>query len=82
MKMTTITINLEPEWADIDTVTALTGIPDNEIRRLFNDHKIRARKGDPNRPNTWTVFNVRDVKAWLENEASEPNPFKLPTAAP
>lgn len=75
---TTVIVNVEPKWARIATVQALTGLPDNVIRRLYNEHRIRAKKTEPDKANSACVFCLQDVYDWIENEAADSPPFKLP----
>lgn len=70
-------LSVRPVWARIATVQAITGVPDNALRRLFNDGVVRARKIDPAKVNSACVFRVDDVLDWLE-EAAPPPKFKLP----
>lgn len=72
-------VNVMPVWARIDTITALTGVPDNTVRRLYNSDKVRAKKcGDT--INSACVFRVQDVLDWLDEEAVKPEKFQLPQA--
>lgn len=72
-------VSVMPVWARIDTITALTGVPDNTVRRLYNTDKVRAKKcGDT--INSACVFRVQDVLDWLDEEATKPEKFQLPPA--
>ena len=72
-------VSVMPVWARIDTITALTGVPDNTVRRLYNTDKVRAKKcGDT--INSACVFRVQDVLDWLDEEAVKPEKFQLPQA--
>lgn len=70
-------IQIMPVWADMETIIGLTGLPDNHIRGLYNEHKVRARKS-AEKTGAKCVFNVQDVLDWMEHEAPQPQPFKVP----
>ena len=72
-----IIINVMPVWARISVCTALTGIPDNRIRALYNCGKVRAKKIEPEEPNSACVFRVQDCLDWLDEEAKNPKKFSL-----
>jgi len=62
----------------MEVIVALTGLPHNAIRKLFNEHSIRAIKSVADKPNSATVFNVQDVLDWMDGpEAKSPPPYKL-----
>lgn len=76
--MANIVFQAVPDWARIDVVLAHTGVPDNMIRRLYNEGHVRARKMDAKKTNSACVYKMQDVLDWLENEAAHPEKFKLP----
>lgn len=74
----TFIVQVRPVWARMQVITALSGLPHNAIRKLFNDHKVRAVKSIADKPNSAVVFNVQDVLDWMDGpEAKSPPPFKL-----
>jgi hypothetical protein len=73
--------DMRPVWGRIATVQALTGVPDNVLRRLYNDGKVRARKIDGTKANSACVYKIEDVLKWLDAEAAKPAKFKLPEVA-
>lgn len=75
---TTAKLGVMPVWAKIDAVTALTGVPDNTVRRLYNEGVVRARKTDGAKRNSACVFRLQDVLEWLDEAADEPPKFRLP----
>jgi len=81
MSTTVIKLDLLPVWARMEILFAITGVPDNRVRELYNDRKIRARKlrdvDMPDSPNVAVVFNVLDVLEWIEKDAVEPKPYVL-----
>ena len=77
----TFIVQVMPVWAREDTVSALTGIPQLVIRRLFNEGHVRARKMVPGKAKSAVVFRMDDVLEWLEKDAGEPALYKLPEAA-
>ena len=74
----TVYVQVMPVWARIAFVVAVSGLPHYTIRKLFNDGQIRARKVESDKANSATVYRVQDVFDWLEKEAHEPPPYKLP----
>lgn len=77
-----IIVNVMPVWARMSVCTALTGIPDNRIRALYNAGKVRAKKIEPEEPNSACVFRVQDCLDWLEEEAKNPKKFQVKKANP
>lgn len=74
----TFIVQVTPVWARMEVITALTGLPHSAVRRLYNEHKIRAVKSDPEKANSAVVFNVGDALEWMEGpEAKGPPPYKL-----
>lgn len=73
-----VVVNVLPVWARLETCMALSGLPDNVIRGLYNSEKIRARKVDPKKANSACVYRVQDVLDWLDEEAASPDKFALP----
>lgn len=71
-------VQVMPVWGRLETCMALSGLPENIIRELYNDGKIRARKTVPDKPNSACVFRLQDIFEWLEEEAAEPPQFRLP----
>jgi hypothetical protein len=65
----TVQVTCVPVWAQQGVVKALTGVPDNVLRRLSNEGRVRAKKMDAAKANSATVFRVQDVLDWLEEEA-------------
>jgi hypothetical protein len=72
-----IVIQVRPVWGQMPVVKAVTGVPDNVVRRLVNEHLVRARKMDPAKENSACLFNVQDVLDWVEKDATEPKRFKV-----
>lgn len=69
-----------PVWGRLETCMAISGLPDNVIRGLYNTGKIRARKTDPAKANSACVYRVQDILDWLDTEAASPKKFALPGA--
>lgn len=74
----TVYVQTMPVWARLAFVVAVSGLPHYTIRRLFNDGHVRARKVEADKANSATVYRVQDVMDWLDKEAKEPPPYKLP----
>ena len=76
-----IKLEAQPVWARMEVMTALTGIPDNTVRHLYNEHKIRARKvrdaDMPDGKGVSSVFHVGDALEWLEIDAVPPREYAL-----
>ena len=79
--MSNIVVSVMPVWARIETCIALSGVPDKRIKSLCNDGRIRARKMDPERPNSACVYRIQDIFDWLEEDAPKPEKFVIPGAA-
>lgn len=69
---------VRPTWAQAHVLKAITGMPAHVVRGLVNSHRVRAKKVDPSAANSVTVYCVRDVEEWLENDAADAGPFKVP----
>lgn len=69
---------MPPVWARIALATYLSGLPHYVIRKLVNDGEVRARKAEPGKANSATVYRVRDILDWLETKAEKPPLYKLP----
>jgi hypothetical protein len=65
-------------WGSAPTISALFGLPRGRLLTLAKQGHIRARKLDPAKRTSATVYKVGDVKDWLENEAPSPRaePFE------
>jgi hypothetical protein len=72
---------LSPVWADIRTASAITGVPDNTIRHLFNMGRVGARQmrdaGMRGGRSVAVRFHVPDLLDWVENEAVPPKRYAL-----
>ena len=66
-----------PVWARMAEMTALTGLPDNVVRRLANEGKVRARKSGETE-NAACLFRIQDALDWIEEEAPKAPEFRLP----
>lgn len=73
-----VVVNVAPIWARLETCMALSGLPDNVVRGLYNDGKIRARKVDPKKRNSACVYRLQDILDWLDEDAASPDKFALP----
>ena len=76
-----VVLQFKPVWARMEVIMALTGLSHHAVRRLYNNHRVRAVKSEPDKPNSTVVFNVNDVLDWMDGpEAKGPPPYKLPEA--
>lgn len=71
-----VVISMMPVWGNIETANAITGVPVNRIRQLFNIGKIRARKMGTSDVST-TVFRIQDILDVLEEDFPPPGKYKL-----
>lgn len=78
MSRENVIVQVMPVWGRADTVVALTGVPENVIKKLYNDGEVRARKMDPDKAKSAVVFKVQDVLDWLDNHAGKPSAYVLP----
>ena len=74
----TVVVQVIPKWQRMAFCVAVSGLPHYVIRKLYNDREIRARKVDAAQANSATIYHVQDILDWIETEAQEPPPFKLP----
>ena len=74
-------IDVMPVWADVRTASAITGVPDNTIRHLYNVGKVGARlmrDKEMGAPKGCAVrFHVADLLAWVRDEALKPKAYAL-----
>jgi hypothetical protein len=71
-------IYIKPIWAQMPVVKAMFGLSDNKVRELANAGKVRAKKQDPSKPGSVTVFRCQDVEDWIDEEMPAAPKFKLP----
>ncbi len=74
--MGAIVVQVMPVWGRIGAVEALTGCPENVLRRLANEGLVRARKMSDS-DNSACVYRVQDVLDWLEDEAPKPQKYRV-----
>jgi hypothetical protein len=62
----TVVMVLPPEWCRKEEVTALFGLPPNQINALAQKGEIIARKSDPMNRNSATLYKVESIRKVID----------------
>ena len=66
-----------PVWAREDRILSITGLAQNEFRRICNMGVVRAYRADPPVAKSAITFRVSDVLDYMEEHASKPPHYVL-----
>jgi hypothetical protein len=77
----TVIVQVMPVWAREDVLAALSGLPSNVIRRLYNEGVIRARKMDATKEKSAVIFRVQDALDWIDESADRPRNYVIAGAS-